>query len=633
MALTDGLVAYYKLNEASGNRASEVGSGLTLTDVNTVGSGTGKVSDGASFVRANSEELTSTSTVFHNNFYDPFSFCGWFKLNNTTDDCAILSVWGSETSEREYRLYFRASDDKLVWEVQDDAVITYWSVASSETLSSGTWYFFYCYYNGSDTIGLTVDNGSLVSNKYDMGINVGSYKFSVGWADSTGYLWGMVDELGRWNRLLGGTEVSDLYASGAGLTYPFTGSTDANINQGRGSLLLRARSASLVVSTSATISASRACLLLRARAAKVVVNASPAQGRASVLLRARSASITTSAIITGSRGSILLRGRSATPVSGSVVDATILQGRGGIRLSARRAVLSSSSNVTTSRGGMALRARSAKLVVGIGGSRASIRLQARSATVEAHQATQGSRGSILLRARSSVTRFVHRGGILLRARGARMATGMSVASGRGGIVLRARAATIVTTSNATTKGSRAGIVVRAKSAQQVAGVTVSVPGGRSGIRLGARSARLTSGATVATRPGKIILRARSAQPSASAMVKGSRAGIRLGGPGGHPSSEAKPTASRGGMVLRARSATVRTGATVRGSRATLLLRARSASVTTTRNVQIPGSRGSIVLRSRTLSLVGPFRGIIGDTHQPGGLRTVHQAGMVAGDYG
>ncbi len=41
MALTDSLVAMWRLEESSGNRSDSQGSN-TLTDTNTVGSGTGK---------------------------------------------------------------------------------------------------------------------------------------------------------------------------------------------------------------------------------------------------------------------------------------------------------------------------------------------------------------------------------------------------------------------------------------------------------------------------------------------------------------------------------------------------------------------------------------------------------------
>src|SRR3990167_10705009 len=62
--LTDGLVSYWTLDEASGVRYdSVVASANDLTDNNTVASATGKFNDAASFLAANSESLSTPNTI------------------------------------------------------------------------------------------------------------------------------------------------------------------------------------------------------------------------------------------------------------------------------------------------------------------------------------------------------------------------------------------------------------------------------------------------------------------------------------------------------------------------------------------------------------------------------------------
>ncbi len=105
------------------------------------------------------------------------------------------------------------------------------TTSTSDISSSGWTYFVYTeekngnaflYVNGAEVDNTTVDNSDL-----DFGIqplyigarnNVGS---AIGFYD------GRIDEIGIWNRSVTPAEVLELYNSGNGLTYPFTGGTVA----------------------------------------------------------------------------------------------------------------------------------------------------------------------------------------------------------------------------------------------------------------------------------------------------------------------------------------------------------------------------------------------------------------------
>ncbi len=61
MALTDNLVAYWKLDEASGNAADATGNGFTLTNTNTVGFAAALINNGADYGTANTNKYLRLS--------------------------------------------------------------------------------------------------------------------------------------------------------------------------------------------------------------------------------------------------------------------------------------------------------------------------------------------------------------------------------------------------------------------------------------------------------------------------------------------------------------------------------------------------------------------------------------------
>ena len=77
-SLFDDLVAYWNLNETSGDRADATGNGHTLTDNNTVGYATGKINNAASFVAANSGYLSIADPFY----YNEITICGWINAND-----------------------------------------------------------------------------------------------------------------------------------------------------------------------------------------------------------------------------------------------------------------------------------------------------------------------------------------------------------------------------------------------------------------------------------------------------------------------------------------------------------------------------------------------------------------------
>ena len=141
--LTAGLVAFWKLEEGSGNRSDEGPNSITLTDNNTVGQdASGKIGNAADFISANAEFLSSTDANLFRGDTD-FSWAGWVKFDNAATSRAVLGSWQNASSDREGMLTYEggATPKRWAWHMRNGGTAT--EVQLEETLSNGVWYFFF----------------------------------------------------------------------------------------------------------------------------------------------------------------------------------------------------------------------------------------------------------------------------------------------------------------------------------------------------------------------------------------------------------------------------------------------------------------------------------------------------------
>lgn len=218
--LLSGLKAYYKLEDTSDSS----GSGYTLTNNNTATFNTGKVSN-AGYVVGASNQYFSRATNSDLEMGGDRSFAGWVYLASTTAEMNAIAK--DSASGREYRLIYNAGSTSLKWNVFDSGGSES-SVDSSFYPTTGTWYFVFVSYNTTSRVaGISVNDGTIQSSGA-LGSNptVSSTEFDLGrraYGGYEGYWDGRLDEWGVWNRILTSTEVTCLYQSGSGTTYPFTG--------------------------------------------------------------------------------------------------------------------------------------------------------------------------------------------------------------------------------------------------------------------------------------------------------------------------------------------------------------------------------------------------------------------------
>lgn len=227
MALTDNLVSYWKLDEASGNRADSHGSN-TLTDNNTVGAAAAVINDGANFVRANSEHLSLSGSGLQPGTTD-FTITAWIKQSGDQVDFENYTFIGradqfGSGGERGWRLFSQHAAHTLrILFAPGDGGSPVGDIISFG-LTPDTWYFVELFYDYSASqLSASLDDGSRVTVTGSAPL-LATLATDFGIGGSLGlipgdFLEGMVDEVGYWTRELTSGERTELYNSGDGLSY------------------------------------------------------------------------------------------------------------------------------------------------------------------------------------------------------------------------------------------------------------------------------------------------------------------------------------------------------------------------------------------------------------------------------
>lgn len=222
MAVIDNLISYYKLDEASGNRADSHGAN-TLTDNNTVGSGTGKINSASDHIRANNEFLSATSNWVTN----AWTVSGWFN----TDGIPVAeghTLWSFRPGAGAANLMQAetGNDHKIRVIAFDSTGSVKRDYKSSVTLTDGafkhivvTWdgTNLKMYFDGTEDTSITKTIDLAMTQTYT------SRVLRIGAELSGSNIWnGLIDEVGIWDAAKSAAEVTSLYNSGAAFAYPFS---------------------------------------------------------------------------------------------------------------------------------------------------------------------------------------------------------------------------------------------------------------------------------------------------------------------------------------------------------------------------------------------------------------------------
>lgn len=225
MALTDNLVAYYKLD---GNSNDSVGSNNGTDSGITYNASYGKIGQGASGSGTSYTSIPS-QTVF--NLQSEFSIFSWVYLTSygkgTSYQEDIVSKDNLTTNNRCFSFCVRGPADssntgklRFAYNPLSDA-----SVLSTSTVGLNGWHHVGIV-STQGTYTFYIDGSPSGSGSKDITpVYQGTAPLSLRSAFNIVYVEGMVgyqDEVGIWSRALTSTEVTALYNDGAGLTYPLS---------------------------------------------------------------------------------------------------------------------------------------------------------------------------------------------------------------------------------------------------------------------------------------------------------------------------------------------------------------------------------------------------------------------------
>lgn len=215
--LNDGLVAYWKMDEVSGTRVDSGGSGLDMTDNNTVGSNTGIITNAAAFVAANSEFLSHVDDPLFSPGNTDFTFAFWIYPTFTG---TAKNMFGKiAASNREYYVRHTGGDNGVEFAVSGNGTSDSTVSIGSQFAVANVWYFIVARHDAAaNTISLSVNNGTVTSAAHTTGVFDGTADFSIGRNIASPYWEGRIDEFGFWNRVLTADEVTYLYNAGVGRT-------------------------------------------------------------------------------------------------------------------------------------------------------------------------------------------------------------------------------------------------------------------------------------------------------------------------------------------------------------------------------------------------------------------------------
>jgi hypothetical protein len=230
-SLTNNLAGYWKLDESSGNASDATSNGFTLTNNNSVSFSTGKINNGAVFASASNKNFSrsSASGLVPSS---TLTVSAWVYLASNNGE-TIVSKGNLGTYGGPYAFAINVTNGLSFYSSNGSSAG--WA-GVNWTPSLNTWYHVAVTFNaGSVTFYVNgVQQGTtqsaVVSSLNQSDTNsffAGAYSTSGGTTANAAFFDGKMDEVGIWYRVLSGSEISPLYNSGSGLSYPLSVATSS----------------------------------------------------------------------------------------------------------------------------------------------------------------------------------------------------------------------------------------------------------------------------------------------------------------------------------------------------------------------------------------------------------------------
>jgi hypothetical protein len=226
MALSDNLVAYWSLDEASGN-AIDAHDDNDLTETSgTIAATTGKVSGCRDFEAGDTEYFAIAHNADLSTGDINFTFAAWVNPESLVTFPIILGKgWGTSDVGAQYAMFYDTDAGKFAFGVAFNTTSSL-LVRSFEFGggSAGNWYFVVGWHDADNNqIGISVNAVTADLEAHSAGVHSGGTElFSIGASVPQALYWdGLIDEVGFWKRVLTSEERTELYNSGNGRDYAY----------------------------------------------------------------------------------------------------------------------------------------------------------------------------------------------------------------------------------------------------------------------------------------------------------------------------------------------------------------------------------------------------------------------------
>ncbi len=216
--LLTGLVAYWGLDEASGDALDKHSGGLTLTPANSPGADTGVVyATARTFNGINQRFSRNNEAALQAGDID-FAFAAW-AYSASSDNRCILAKYSYGTNNREFAIYYESS--AVRFSVSSAGTAATLSTVTASIPTSSAWHLYIAWHDATaDKIYLQIDDGTPAEQAHSGGAYVGASSFYIGLLNNIYYWNGRIGPVAFWkNRTLSADDRAALWNSGAGLAY------------------------------------------------------------------------------------------------------------------------------------------------------------------------------------------------------------------------------------------------------------------------------------------------------------------------------------------------------------------------------------------------------------------------------
>jgi hypothetical protein len=206
------------MEESTENRVDSYAS-YDLTPVGSPTNATGKHGNGVDLEEVSSQYLSGGNVMALGD--TDFTFGFWFKPESLpTAGTMLFTKWN--TNLNEYQCYVAATTNKVTFDVSNGVATGRGGVNSNVALTAGNWYLIVLYHDSvNNLLGISVNGETLITSATTGALGTSTADFRIGARQQTApfYADGVFDSFGVWGRVLEQDDVTNLYNSGAGLTY------------------------------------------------------------------------------------------------------------------------------------------------------------------------------------------------------------------------------------------------------------------------------------------------------------------------------------------------------------------------------------------------------------------------------